>query len=166
MHQPYPTHSPFHYRTEECVQGVLPPNRPESQVALVTLGRALGYHEKTQDESSPRPSDTFSESDTVTKHDTAKPRRESGVSHLHPIDEYGAEADIAPVDQPPEIQALQDREPFAILARHLSGVSTGTGAGGEPAPPTFDPPPDGGATAWLVVMGAWFVLFVQFGIST
>ncbi|KAJ9122392.1 hypothetical protein QFC22_001814 [Naganishia vaughanmartiniae] len=84
---------------------------------------------------------------------------------LEPIDEY----DIAPVDQPPEIQALQDREPFAILARHLSGVSTiaeskHDGLDGGPQP-VFEPPPDGGLEAWLVVMGAWFVLFVQFGIT-
>jgi hypothetical protein len=73
------------------------------------------------------------------------------------------------VDQPPDIQALQDREPFAILARHLSGVSTVAesrhdGSNGGPQP-VFEPPPDGGMEAWLVVMGAWFVLFVQFGIS-
>lgn len=80
------------------------------------------------------------------------------------------ELDIAPVDQPPEIQAQQDREPFAILARHLSGVSAvskqETLAESGNAPQPFDPPPDGGLEAWSVVMGAWFVLFVQFGIST
>ncbi|KAJ9100554.1 hypothetical protein QFC21_003597 [Naganishia friedmannii] len=85
---------------------------------------------------------------------------------LESIDEY----DIAPVDQPPEIQAQQDREPFSILARHLSGVSTipesrHDGTHGRPQP-AFDPPPDGGLEAWSVVMGAWLVLFVQFGIIT
>ena len=77
-------------------------------------------------------------------------------SDLKTIDEY----DIAPIDQPPEIQAITDREPFQVLARHISGISQ---AGDGPA---LDPPPDGGWEAWGVVMGAWFVLFVGFGIIT
>lgn len=68
--------------------------------------------------------------------------------------------DLAPIDQPPSVQAVTDHEPFQVLARHLSGVSqTGSGA-------PFDPPPDGGWQAWGVIAGAWFVLFVQFGIIT
>jgi hypothetical protein len=81
---------------------------------------------------------------------------QAGPYPLTPIDEY----DIAPIDQPPEIQAIQDREPFQVLARHISGVSQ-TGDG-----PALDPPPDGGWEAWGVVAGAWFVLFVAFGIIT
>jgi hypothetical protein len=158
-----PARSPRHNRIDE---GESPPSRPESAVTLVTLGRVLTEdEEKNRNEPSLRSASTYSEPDRALKHDATKLRRESGASFLQPIDEYDVEADIAPVDQPPEIQALQDREPFAILARHLSGVSTGTGGDRESAPQVFDPPPDGGATAWLVVMGAWFVLFVQFGIS-
>lgn len=73
---------------------------------------------------------------------------------------YNAEEDIAPLDQPASIQAITDREPFQVLARHISGISQ-TGAG-----PALDPPPDGGWEAWGVVAGAWFVLFVGFGIIT
>lgn len=83
---------------------------------------------------------------------------------LKTIDEssygYNAEEDIAPLDQPASIQAITDREPFQVLARHISGISQ-TGAG-----PALDPPPDGGWEAWGVVAGAWFVLFVGFGIIT
>lgn len=74
--------------------------------------------------------------------------------------DYNAEDDIAPLDQPASIQAITDREPFQVLARHISGISQ-TGAG-----PALDPPPDGGWEAWGVVAGAWFVLFVGFGIIT
>lgn len=163
MHHSNSSHPPFRDRTTE---GVPSPSRPESEVTLVRLGQVISEDEKkNQDGPSPRSSKTYSELEAASKHDSSKLRRNSGASYLQPIDEYDAEIDIAPVDQPPEIQALQDREPFAILARHLSGVSTGTAGDSKPAPQAFDPPPDGGATAWLVVMGAWFVLFVQFGIS-
>lgn len=159
-------HSAQPPRQDRTIEGVPSPSRPESEVTLVRLGQVvLEDGKKDQDEPSPRSSKTYSELEAASKNDSSKLRRDSGASYLQPIDEYNAEIDIAPVDQPPEIQALQDREPFAILARHLSGVSTGTVGDREPAPQAFDPPPDGGTTAWLVVMGAWFVLFVQFGIS-
>ncbi|KAJ9113518.1 hypothetical protein QFC20_001869 [Naganishia adeliensis] len=164
MHHSNSAHPPFRDRTTE---GVPSPSRPESEVTLVRFGQVISEDEKkNQAGPSPRSSKTYSELEAASKHDSSKLRRNSGASYLQPIDEYDAEIDIAPVDQPPEIQALQDREPFAILARHLSGVSTGTAGDSKPAPQAFDPPPDGGATAWLVVMGAWFVLFVQFGIIT
>lgn len=99
---------------------------------------------------------------TATSHDglvplaDQRPKHMQGHSDLKTIDEY----DIAPIDQPPEIQAITDREPFQVLARHISGVSqTGDGPG-------LGPPPDGGWEAWGVVLGAWFVLFVGFGIIT
>lgn len=107
-------------------------------------------------------------SDTTSQH-LWKPQQEARVSS-RPIPDFEDDLDIAPVDQPPEIQALQDREPFAVLARHLSGVSAvskhSVAAESGTAPQPFDPPPDGGFKAWSVVMGAWFVLFVEFGIST
>ena len=36
-------------------------------------------------------------------------------------------------------------------------------AGPAPATPAIDPPPDGGAQAWRVVLGAFCGLFVSFG---
>jgi cell division septation protein DedD len=36
-------------------------------------------------------------------------------------------------------------------------------AGPTPATPVIGPPPDGGAQAWLVVLGAFSGLFVSFG---
>ncbi|GHJ87266.1 hypothetical protein NliqN6_3668 [Naganishia liquefaciens] len=113
-------------------------------------------------------------SDSGTLDDTAsqsswKSPAEAGVHPREP-NNVDDELDIAPVDQPPDIQAQQDREPFAVLARHLSGVSVvskqETSAESGNAAQPFDPPPDGGFQAWSVVMGAWFVLFVQFGIIT
>ncbi len=55
--------------------------------------------------------------------------------------------DIAPVDFPSPLRQLDDHHAFAELARHLS----------------IDSPPDGGLEAWLVIAGAWLVLFVEFG---
>jgi len=101
-------------------------------------------------------SSTTRQSDDKPAHTFSRDGQTSKSAPLNTIDEY----DIAPIDQPPEIQAINDREPFQVLARHISGVSQ-TGDG-----PALDPPPDGGWEAWGVVAGAWFVLFVAFGIIT
>lgn len=136
------------------------PVRQHSDLTLVALAEE---HEMKNAEK-----DSASNPAPVSLHTREYPQyhpTSESTAPLEPIDED----DIAPVDQPPEIQALQDREPFAVLARHLSGVSTtaesrhdGVDGGVQPV---FEPPPDGGFEAWMVVMGAWFVLFVQFGIS-
>jgi hypothetical protein len=101
-------------------------------------------------------SSTTRQSDDKPAHTFNQNGQTSHSTPLNTINEY----DIAPIDQPPEIQAINDREPFQVLARHISGVSQ-TGDG-----PALDPPPDGGWEAWGVVAGAWFVLFVAFGIIT
>lgn len=168
MHHFSPSHPPLR---EPGREGTFAPSGQECGVAQTPLGRELvGDEKNNQDEPSVYTSSTYSQLESASHRHSLKQERNSETSSLPPIDEYNAEIDIAPVDQPPEIQAQQDREPFAILARHLSGVSTATkgeypGDAGN-TPQTFDPPPDGGVKAWLVVMGAWFVLFVQFGIST
>lgn len=41
--------------------------------------------------------------------------------------------------------------------------SIATGPAPAPATPSIGPPPDGGAQAWLVVLGAFCGLFVSFG---
>lgn len=112
-------------------------------------------------------SDVATLSDTSSQYSWKSPPA-AAVTIARPTNNLDDDLDIAPVDQPPEIQAQQDREPFAILARHLSGVSAHSKQEGpaESGTQPFDPPPDGGIEAWSVVMGAWFVLFVQFGIST
>lgn len=83
-----------------------------------------------------------------------------------PSQPYAAEdldPDIAPVDLPPAVANELAHEPFQVLARHLSGASAYSRG-----PSAIDPanPPDGGSEAWLVILGAWCVLFVQFGILT
>jgi hypothetical protein len=142
-----------------------------------TMGRPLPRPDHSSRASPPSPDKrrpTLDSTDIGTLSDTTsqylwKPQQDARVSSK-PIPDFEDDLDIAPVDQPPEIQALQDREPFAVLARHLSGVSAvskhSAAAESGNAPQPFDPPPDGGIEAWSVVMGAWFVLFVEFGIST
>ncbi len=93
--------------------------------------------------------------------DTQRRRRRSSAGHTanpanlsplpHPtesMDVYNYPTDAAPVDYPEPIRTIDDHHAFAELARHLS----------------VDPPPDGGKEAWLVILGAWLVLFVEFGI--
>lgn len=83
----------------------------------------------------------------------------AAAHHLHD-GQYDEDFDIAPVDMPRELAEELSREPFQVLARHLSGVSIGSGD----AIGIDSAPPDGGLEAWLVILGAWLVLFVQFGI--
>ncbi|KAJ9108280.1 hypothetical protein QFC19_002528 [Naganishia cerealis] len=132
--------------------GIAAPTRQHSDLTLVALGRELDVAATDKEKAEPRSLVHVVSRQVQDSKPHVPPQYRPSVDPASPpleaIDEY----DIAPVDQPPEIQALQDREPFAILARHLSG-------------PAFEPPPDGGLEAWLVVMGAWFVLFVQFGIN-
>lgn len=100
--------------------------------------------------------------------------RSGGGGHLRlfssrPSQTYAPEdldPDVAPVDLPPAVADELAHEPFQVLARHLSGASAYSRGGQNPA--TIDPanPPDGGSEAWLVILGAWCVLFVQFGILT
>lgn len=138
------------------------------QRRLSTTAHGLGSGYDRAERRSIGCSDGGTLSDTASQYSWKSPAK--AVVRPRSAHDVDGELDIAPVDQPPEIQAQQDREPFAILARHLSGVSavskqeTLAECGNAPQP--FDPPPDGGFKAWSVVMGAWFVLFVQFGIST
>lgn len=71
----------------------------------------------------------------------------TGANHQHVLS-TGAGIPLS------EEEERERRETMEKLGRHLT-----------PGGRNFKPPPDGGWEAWGVIMGAWFVLFVQFGIS-
>lgn len=83
-----------------------------------------------------------------------RPANEAGV-HLETMQTAGPNPD--PNISPPvtEFRDTPDKADVDNLNANISEVDL----------VTIDPPPDGGRTAWLVVLGGFLLMFTSFGFS-